>query len=264
MNVHKRDISSAWKPGSITVLLPTFATHLVEMAEVVPECQMLDIATGAGTCAIAFAEKGVTKVNAIDIKPDQVDSCREQVVQKGLSNVEVWLGDARKLPFDDDSFDLITGTGALSNIDEPEKALVEVYRVLKPNGQLAIGDYLVPERAHEVYGVLSAFRYGSRRPLLDYTRVQDLIYEVGFQIVNYRPLRWLYPLKRQLRSHWPEILKERYCQAFLDMNLETQNALRLHQRGDQWVMVFDCFALVATKFKGRPMWEYSDLENKDI
>jgi len=255
---YTRETNPLWKPGSRLVILTALADHLLELAHVTVESQVLDIACGAGTCALAFA-KHAAKVYALDIKQEQVADCRAEAEKAGLSNVEVLLEDARRLPFGDQSFDLITGTGALSNIDEPEQALGEAFRVLKPDGQLALGDFLVPAQAQEVWGVLSAFRYGSRRPYLDYAQVQDLLYEARFQIVKYRPLRWIYPLALTMgKRNLPDVLKERYYQAVLDMDPGTKQALRLHQRNGYWVVVHDCFALVATKFEGRPLWEYED------
>lgn len=261
---YTRETNPIWKPDSITVILPAMTNSLLEMADVTAESLVLDIASGAGTCAIAFARRAA-KVYALDIKPDQVEVCRAEAEKAGLSNVEVLLQDTCNLPFADHSFDLITGTGALSNIDKPEQALAEAFRVLKPDGQLALGDFLVPAQAQEVWGVLSAFHYGSRRPYLDYAQVQDLLYDAGFQVVKYRPLRWIDPLALSMgKRDLPDVLKERYYQAVLDMDAATKQALRLHQRNGNWVVVHDCFALVATRFKGKPVWEYEDVFSEKL
>ncbi|MBI4745399.1 MAG: class I SAM-dependent methyltransferase [Deltaproteobacteria bacterium] len=74
-----------------------------------------------------------------------VDSSEEMLIwarQKAQGErlkVNFQVADALNLPFPDESFDLILSNGLLCFLREPEKALMEMYRVLKPGGELAVG-----------------------------------------------------------------------------------------------------------------------------
>ena len=262
MSARQRDVNPLWSPHDLTVILPALAKHLLDMVPVDNSTRVLDLASGSGTCALAFAEHAGI-VSAVDISSKQVDACHAQVEALGVGNVEVHLEDAAHLSFPNGTFDLVTGTGALSNFDEPGKALAEAHRVLKSDGLLTLGDFLLPRHAQEVWGVLSALKYGSRRPYLDYFQVVDLLLDACFEIVQYRPVRWMYPIRSMDKRDLPEALKERYYQAVQDMDAPTKQALRLQQHDGEWVVVHDCFALVAAKFDERPRWQYEDrLEGK--
>jgi len=259
MGIGDRSTNEIWTQENLTVILPAVTKHLTELAEVPVGANILDIASGSGTCAVAFATlHAKSTVVATDVKDEQIDACMKHITAKGLKNAQVQREDAANLSFADEAFDLVTGTGALSNFDDPAKSLAEAYRVLKPNGQLAVGDFLVQEGAQEVYGILSALKYGSRRPLLHYGKVMDLLYDAGFEVTSYRPLRWIMPIEKKFASGWDEKLKKAYLQAHLDMNPETKMAMRLIQRNGRWVIIYDCFALVAKKYNGCPEWEYED------
>ena len=67
-----------------------------------------------------------------------LDVGREQAAALGLSNVSFEVGDVEALSFDDASFDVAVAAGLLPNLNEPEVALVEIHRVLRPGGRAFI------------------------------------------------------------------------------------------------------------------------------
>ena len=112
---------------------------------------VLDVGCGHGLMLIGAAKRLTSgKVVGIDLwqKEDQSNNSREATLQNvRLENVaervKLLDGDARKLPFADDSFDVVLSSWALHNIyerDGRDTAVREIVRVLKPGGRLVIAD----------------------------------------------------------------------------------------------------------------------------
>ena len=60
--------------------------------------------------------------------------------ERSVGNVVATQGDARQLPYDDDSFDAVFLTTVLGEIPERERALAEIGRVVKPDGRVVVGE----------------------------------------------------------------------------------------------------------------------------
>jgi arsenite methyltransferase len=113
--------------------------------------RVLDVGCGHGLLLVAAAKRLTTgRAIGIDIwsQVDQGDNHPENTARnariEGVADrVEIRDGDARKLDFPDDSFDIVVSSLALHNIPEKserEQAIREIIRVLKPGGQVAIYD----------------------------------------------------------------------------------------------------------------------------
>lgn len=96
-----------------------------------PHSRILDIGCGGGFLSNALAEDG-HKVVGIDMAEDALDVARDYDKTR---SVEYIKADAYKLPFPDNSFDVVTAMDFLEHVEEPEKVIQEVSRVLKGNGQ---------------------------------------------------------------------------------------------------------------------------------
>jgi demethylmenaquinone methyltransferase/2-methoxy-6-polyprenyl-1,4-benzoquinol methylase len=108
---------------------------------------ILDIATGTGDLALLMSETNATKIVGLDISAGMLDVGRKKIDQKNLSNkIEMILGDSEKMPFDDNTFDAITVAFGVRNFETLEKGLLEILRVLKPNGVFVILETSVPEK----------------------------------------------------------------------------------------------------------------------
>ena len=107
---------------------------------------ILDVCTGTGDLALAYAVKAGPSVRVVGS-----DFCKPMLdrgIEKSATrNVPVeWLeADAMKLPFPDNSFDLVTVAFGLRNIAETDTGLIEMCRVCKPGGRLAILEFSLPE-----------------------------------------------------------------------------------------------------------------------
>jgi SAM-dependent methyltransferase len=131
-------------------------TLLRAVAEVHPT-RVLDVGCGDGRLPSLFA---APEVVAVDTSADAV----ERAAARGL---DAQLADATALPFGDGSFDVVTCNHMLYHLPDPDQALAEFVRVLRPGGRFA-GIYNAPEHLREVFGEAApeAFDAESGLPLL--------------------------------------------------------------------------------------------------
>jgi len=104
---------------------------------------VLEIGFGTGYCLqrIAMSVGNSGKAYGIDISEGMVQRARERLNKASLlDRVELYRGDAAKLPFDNETFDAVFISFTLELFDNPEISTVlgEVGRVLKPGGRLGI------------------------------------------------------------------------------------------------------------------------------
>ncbi len=118
--------------------------RLVKLTRPGPDWHALDIATGAGHTAYAFAPH-VARVWATDITEEMLSLVREQADKRGLANLRIAYAKAEALPFEDGTFDLVTCRIAAHHFESIARFLDEVRRVLKPSGTFALVDNVVPE-----------------------------------------------------------------------------------------------------------------------
>jgi demethylmenaquinone methyltransferase/2-methoxy-6-polyprenyl-1,4-benzoquinol methylase len=105
---------------------------------IAPGDRVLDIAAGTGTSSAAIARTGA-RVTALDFSAGMVAVGRER-----HPDIEFVEGDATALPFDDASFDAVTISFGLRNVNDPRAALAEMRRVLVPGGRLVICEFTTP------------------------------------------------------------------------------------------------------------------------
>jgi len=98
------------------------------------EGSILDIGTGPGWLLLKMHEiSPELKLTGVDISPSMVAKARSNIAAAGFSQkIEILKADAVRLPFDDDSFDIVASTGSIHHWKNPVAGLNEVYRVLKP------------------------------------------------------------------------------------------------------------------------------------
>jgi SAM-dependent methyltransferase len=105
-----------------------------------PGDEALDIGCGTGLLTLRLAQRGF-RVNGIDHSAAMLHQAQEKVRASGLPDrVILQTGDARSLPFEDESFDLVTCTGVLHHVPDIRPTVVEAHRVLRPGGLLWIAE----------------------------------------------------------------------------------------------------------------------------
>ena len=130
----------------------TVEQTMVELVGTTPFQSMLDIGTGTGSLLKLFAPL-YTRAIGIDNNRDMLAVARVNLDKAGVSNAQVRLGDVANLPVEKETFNLVTIYQVLHFLSDPEVAIFEAARVMRPGARLIIVDYAPHglEYLHEKY-----------------------------------------------------------------------------------------------------------------
>jgi demethylmenaquinone methyltransferase/2-methoxy-6-polyprenyl-1,4-benzoquinol methylase len=103
-----------------------------------PGEKILDLAAGTGSSTQPFYLAGADPI-ACDFSKGMIE-----VGRRKFPHLTFVQGDALDLPFEDNTFDAVTISFGLRNVQDPKKALAEMYRVTKPGGRLVVCEFSHP------------------------------------------------------------------------------------------------------------------------
>lgn len=111
------------------------------MLAIAPGHHVLDVGCGLGGDAVSLAEAVGSdgRVVGVDNSERLIVEARQRIAGASLP-VEYHVGDVYTLPFDDTSFDGCRADRVFQHLDRPGDALLELLRVTKPGGRIAVGD----------------------------------------------------------------------------------------------------------------------------
>ncbi len=104
-----------------------------------PGHRLLDIGSGPGTITCDLAEH-VAEVIAIEPDEAAIELTRREAAERGASTVICEIADVHRLPYPDDSFDIVHAHQVLQHLPDPVTALREMARVTRPGGYVAARD----------------------------------------------------------------------------------------------------------------------------
>jgi ubiquinone/menaquinone biosynthesis C-methylase UbiE len=170
--------------------------RLVELVAPQPTWQALDVATGAGHTAAAFAPH-VAHVIASDLTSEMLEETAKLATAKGLANMETARADAEALPFADGQFDLVTCRIAPHHFPDIAAFATQVWRVLKAGGTFALVDNIAPDalstpgfsaaelrQAALIYNAFEKVRDPSHGRCLGMAEWTEVLSDGGFAVVH--------------------------------------------------------------------------------
>ena len=123
---------------------------MMRQADIGPTDDVLDVAGGTGEVAFTVARtKHPAHIQLTDLVPEMLEVAKD-LDARGLSDgvpIDFQVVDAQDMPFANDSYPVITMAYGIRNMPDREKALSEVYRVLKPGGQFVCLEFSTPPNA---------------------------------------------------------------------------------------------------------------------
>lgn len=178
-----------------------------------PSAPVLEIGCETGAISRILAQRlGVARVLGIDPSPAFID--RARILGQSLPNLSFEQGDGRALTFNDGSFDVVIVHQVLSHVPHPEQLIAEAFRVLQPNGCLAVfdGDYATATVAVTEHDPLEACVHAFRTNFVHDSRIvrrlPQLLQAAGFEV-------------QPMRSHgYMECPKAGYMLTWIDRGAE--------------------------------------------
>ncbi len=179
---------------SKTVAQMEWAYHLaaLDMANIKAGEKILEVAVGPRLTITELARRTgkETKIYGIDTSTGMLELAKQNLITHGFSNFELKEADSRKLPFEDNTFDVLYNGYMLDLIPEQDmpQILREFYRVLKPGGRMILlnmskRDETVKTSRETLYSILPAkfvlYFLGGCRPVL----MKDVAKTTGFENV---------------------------------------------------------------------------------
>ncbi|WP_223596588.1 class I SAM-dependent methyltransferase [Neobacillus bataviensis] len=208
---------------------------LLEMAALHGEEEMLDIATGGGHTANAFAPY-VKKVTAVDITAEMLSAAENFIKGNGNQNVDFFIGDAENLPFPDETFDLVTCRIAPHHFPNVKRFVNEVYRVLKPNGQFLLDDNVTPEEEEfdQFYNTIEKWRDYSHYRAWKKSEWLQMIELNSFEIIEWHRFEKTFQFESWCnRMNLPQTEQEKLAQYIINSSPKVKRKFRIKIEHDQ-------------------------------
>jgi ubiquinone/menaquinone biosynthesis C-methylase UbiE len=128
-----------WYNKSTRSRIESLSVHADMIAEkVAGGARILEVAPGPGYLSIELAKRGFA-VTGVDLSADMAAIAKTNAAEAGV-RIDFKQGNASALPLEAGTFDFIICMAAFKNFSEPQKAIAEMYRVLKPSGVALIND----------------------------------------------------------------------------------------------------------------------------
>ena len=146
---------------------------------------LLDVACGPGVVTAALAPEA-SSVVAFDATEQMLEKARARCAKAGLRNVDFRQGNAENLPFSDGQFDGVVTRLALHHFANPQRALDEMFRVLRPGGAAVIVDLVSSEGAaeSELQNAVEQLRDPSHVRMLSPSELDACLTKSGFRILD--------------------------------------------------------------------------------
>jgi ubiquinone/menaquinone biosynthesis C-methylase UbiE len=215
--------------------------EVLDLARPQPTDLALDVATGTGNTALALAPF-VRHVVGVDLTREMLDQARRVGAERTIGTADWVLGDACRLPFADESFDLYTVRAAPHHFHDFDAFLSEALRVLRLGRYAAFVDCAPPAAARDVLEKVEVRRDPSHVRSLTVAEWTERLERAGFEVVSAqsREMDWDY-------EDWmgnmevPQALAAELAEVIESAKGEARDQLRPERRdGKLWHAYWHC------------------------
>lgn len=133
------EVYAVWRRSTLGRITDALEERLL-LDRIGPACglHILDVGCGDGVLATRLAQDGAL-VTGIDTSAEMIAAARRRAESAGV-DVDLVEGDAGDLPFPAERFDRVISVATLCFVDDPDRSIREMTRVLKPGGRLILGE----------------------------------------------------------------------------------------------------------------------------
>jgi ubiquinone/menaquinone biosynthesis C-methylase UbiE len=166
---------------------PLHLQKLVEAVRPASEARVLEVATGPGHVALAFAPV-CREVIGVDLTEAPLKIAERMRIERGLANVRFQQGDVEaRLPFSDGEFDVVVCRFAIHHFEHPRTVIAEMSRLCRVGGTVAVEDLIAsehPARA-EYYNRFERLRDSSHTRALPPTEMMQMLAGAGLELMRF-------------------------------------------------------------------------------
>ena len=146
------------------------------------DMSIVDIATGTGDIIIQICKKNDVQGIGFDCSKKMLELADNKAKKKNLNEIKFIHGYAEKLPFENNSIDIITISFGFRNFNNYEDALKEIHRVLKPNGKIALLEFCRPKNS--LFQKIFSFYFNKIIPVIGKILTGEKIFDYLPESVN--------------------------------------------------------------------------------
>jgi phosphatidylethanolamine/phosphatidyl-N-methylethanolamine N-methyltransferase len=209
---------ACWAPIYDIVFGPVFRQGRSAAAQAAERHGGRILEVGVGTGISLATYKRTSRITAVDISPPMLEKARRRAAALGLSNVEaIEVMDAERLQFPDAAFDVVVAQYVVTAVPNPERALDEFARVVKPGGEIVIATRMgaaaglrgVIERG--LMPVTSRARLSHRVPLDALSALDRALARPGTDRATDAAPLWTFRIGSRRQAHEPGSTAEPCC-----------------------------------------------------
>lgn len=163
MEAVKTKMKANWMAGdygTFAQYMEPGALKLLEDWKIPAGVRLLDVACGAGQIAIPAARAGID-ATGLDIAPNWIEQARARATAEGL-RVQFDEGDAKQLPYEDASFDVVVSLVGAMFAPRPEHVAAELVRVCRPGGRIIMVNWTPSSFVGQMFKAIA--RHGPPAP----------------------------------------------------------------------------------------------------
>lgn len=196
--------------GQIGVRLQIVGESLCDAVDLQAGDRVLDVAAGNGNASLAAA-RHFTHVTSTDYVPDLLEQARRRADADRLQ-ITFQVADAEKLPFQDDSFDVVLSTFGVMFAPNQDRAARELLRVVRPGGKIGLASWTPDGFLGKLFEVISAHvppPAGLRSPM-DWGSEPRIVELFGPHVSDIKTRRKTYTFRFLSPEHWIFVFRTYY------------------------------------------------------